>query len=122
MPDISRYFDEEKYHKLFSFHLLLTCAPIPSFVYLYEGQYGIHVTQSLSLVFQLINIGSHYQYGSDDHAEFLCVVSREYPDNTGDKVTEPTDRAKVSHSQWRGVSVVFLWDAFKIRTSYLVVK
>jgi len=46
---------------------------------------------------QLINIGSHYQYGSDDHAEFLCVVSREYPDNTNatDKVTEPTDRAKV---------------------------
>jgi len=45
---------------------------------------------------QLINIGSHYQYGSDDHAEFLCVVSREYPDNTStDKVTEPTDRAKV---------------------------
>ena len=54
------------------------------------------------LVFQLINIGSHYQYGSDDHAEFLCVVSREYPDNTNstDKVTEPTDRAKVSHNQW----------------------
>jgi hypothetical protein len=27
---------------------------------------------------QLINIGSHYQYGNEDHAEFLCVVSREY--------------------------------------------
>ena len=25
---------------------------------------------------QLINIGSQYQYGNDDHAEFLCVVSR----------------------------------------------
>ena len=48
-------------------------------------------------MFQLINIGSHYQYGNDDHAEFLCVVSREYPDNTNaDKVAEPTDRAKVS--------------------------
>ncbi|KAK7067094.1 BTB/POZ domain-containing protein kctd5 [Halocaridina rubra] len=27
---------------------------------------------------QLINIGSQYSYGSDDHTEFLCVVSREY--------------------------------------------
>ena len=46
----------------------------------------------------MINIGSHYQYGNDDHAEFLCVVSREYPNNvTSDKVAEPTDRAKVTH-------------------------
>ncbi|XP_076326478.1 BTB/POZ domain-containing protein KCTD5-like [Tachypleus tridentatus] len=45
---------------------------------------------------QLINIGSSYNYGSDDHAEFLCVVSREYP---GSMFTssefESTDRAKV---------------------------
>ncbi|KAK3866727.1 hypothetical protein Pmani_003353 [Petrolisthes manimaculis] len=27
---------------------------------------------------QLINIGSQYSYGSEDHTEFLCVVSREY--------------------------------------------
>ena len=27
---------------------------------------------------QLINIGSQYQYGNDDHAEFLCVVSRDW--------------------------------------------
>ena len=46
----------------------------------------------------MINIGSHYQYGNDDHAEFLCVVSREYPNNvTSDKVAEPTDRAKVTY-------------------------
>merc|ERR1711872_1082723 len=45
---------------------------------------------------QLINIGSNYQYGNDDHAEFLCVVSREYPNAvSSEKVTEPTDRAKV---------------------------
>merc|ERR1711992_256579 len=45
---------------------------------------------------QLINIGSHYQYGNDDHAEFLCVVSREYPHTASqDKLQEPTDRAKV---------------------------
>uniref|UniRef100_A0A6A7FS10 BTB/POZ domain-containing protein KCTD5-like n=2 Tax=Hirondellea gigas TaxID=1518452 RepID=A0A6A7FS10_9CRUS len=27
---------------------------------------------------QVINVGSQYSYGSDDQAEFLCVVSREY--------------------------------------------
>lgn len=27
---------------------------------------------------QLVNIGSQYNYGQDEHAEFLCVVSREY--------------------------------------------
>ena len=49
------------------------------------------------VLFQLINIGSHYQYGNDDHAEFLCVVSREYPHTASqDKLQEPTDRAKVT--------------------------
>ena len=46
--------------------------------------------------FQLIRIGSHYQYGNEDHTEFLCVVSREYPNNVhSDKLNESTDRAKV---------------------------
>ena len=51
---------------------------------------------------QLINIGSQYQFGSDDHAEFLCVVSREYPQSsatsertTAANGTEHKDRAKV---------------------------
>ncbi|XP_076339310.1 BTB/POZ domain-containing protein KCTD5-like [Tachypleus tridentatus] len=47
---------------------------------------------------QLINIGSSYNYGNDDHAEFLCVVSREYPGltlNSSERDFEPTDRAKV---------------------------
>jgi len=45
---------------------------------------------------QLINVGSNYQYGSEDHAEFLCVVSREFPHTAStEKVSEPTDRAKV---------------------------
>lgn len=40
---------------------------------------------------QLINIGS---YNYEDQAEFLCVVSREYP-NSALNNSEPTDRAKV---------------------------
>ncbi|GFQ84898.1 hypothetical protein TNCT_416991 [Trichonephila clavata] len=45
---------------------------------------------------QLINIGSSYNYGNEDHAEFLCVVSREYPGTSSiSSDFEPTDRAKV---------------------------
>lgn len=43
---------------------------------------------------QLVNIGSQYTYGSDEHAEFLCVVSREYGATQG-ICPEPSDRAKV---------------------------
>lgn len=49
---------------------------------------------------QLINIGSQYNYGTDDHAEFLCVVSREYGSVLNAKETEPTDRAKVCKSKF----------------------
>lgn len=42
---------------------------------------------------QLINIGSQYNYGNEEHAEFLCVVSRECGNSVND--IEPTDRAKV---------------------------
>jgi hypothetical protein len=49
-----------------------------------------------SILLQLINIGSQYNYGNEDHAEFLCVVSREYGTTAlNSKETEPTDRAKV---------------------------
>jgi len=45
---------------------------------------------------QLINIGSNYQYGSEDHADYLYVVSKEYPNNANnDTLIEPSDRAKV---------------------------
>lgn len=45
---------------------------------------------------QLINIGSQYNYGTEDHSEFLCVVSREYGSVLNAKETEATDRAKVN--------------------------
>lgn len=44
---------------------------------------------------QLVNIGSQYNYGADEHAEFLCVVSREYGNSQTGKEAEPSDRAKV---------------------------
>ncbi|KAF7278943.1 hypothetical protein GWI33_007807 [Rhynchophorus ferrugineus] len=45
---------------------------------------------------QLVNIGSQYNYGQDEHAEFLCVVSRELgiPESTEIR-GEREDRAKV---------------------------
>ncbi|CAH2106236.1 unnamed protein product [Euphydryas editha] len=44
---------------------------------------------------QLINIGSQYNYGTEEHAEFLCVVSRECGSSLNSNDIEPTDRAKV---------------------------
>lgn len=43
---------------------------------------------------QLVNIGSQYNYGAEEHAEFLCVVSREYGVPEGLDV-EHSDRGKV---------------------------
>lgn len=52
---------------------------------------------------QLINVGSSYTYGNDDHAEFLCVVSRSTPNRVEpvEKQAEPTDRGKVSSTAIR---------------------
>ena len=47
---------------------------------------------------QLINTGSGYQYGDNEHAEYLCVVSREVDADkpaSRDSENEPKDRAKV---------------------------
>lgn len=44
---------------------------------------------------QLISIGSSYNYGNEDQAEFLCVVSRELNNSTNGIVKEPSEKAKV---------------------------
>ena len=49
---------------------------------------------------QLCSISTPYSYGSDDHTEFICIVSKEYPGTPGTKgngLKEPelTDRVKV---------------------------
>ncbi|KAJ7399836.1 BTB/POZ domain-containing protein KCTD2 [Pitangus sulphuratus] len=43
---------------------------------------------------QLISIGSSYNYGNEDQAEFLCVVSRELNNSTNGIVKEPSEKAK----------------------------
>jgi len=42
---------------------------------------------------QLINIGSNYNY--EEQAEFLCVVSRDYPNSLSNSRLDSTDRAKL---------------------------
>lgn len=45
---------------------------------------------------QLINIGTQYNYGGEENAEFLCVVSKECGALVvGGREQESNDRAKV---------------------------
>lgn len=57
----------------------------------------IHQICDIYLHFQLISVGSNYNYGSEDQAEFLCVVSRDVSDSQeqGAGGTEQSDKAKV---------------------------
>lgn len=45
---------------------------------------------------QLVNIGSSYNYGSEDQAEFLCVVSKELHSSPRGLSSESSRKAKVS--------------------------
>lgn len=47
---------------------------------------------------QLVSIGSSYNYGSEDQAEFLCVVSKELHNSPYGTTSEPSEKAKVSDS------------------------
>ncbi|KAG5831928.1 hypothetical protein ANANG_G00285650 [Anguilla anguilla] len=45
---------------------------------------------------QLISIGSSYNYGNEDQAEFLCVVSKELHNQSyGSSSSEPSEKAKI---------------------------
>jgi hypothetical protein len=44
---------------------------------------------------QLISVGSNYQYGAEDQAEFLCVVSRDITDSEEQGASAQSERAKV---------------------------
>ncbi|RXN07437.1 BTB POZ domain-containing KCTD5-like isoform X2 [Labeo rohita] len=43
---------------------------------------------------QLVNIGSSYNYGNEDQAEFLCVVSKELHNQSYGNNTQPSEKAK----------------------------
>ncbi|KAL6091798.1 hypothetical protein STEG23_000207 [Scotinomys teguina] len=43
---------------------------------------------------QLVSIGSSYNYGSEDQAEFLCVVSKELHNTSYGTTSEPSEKAK----------------------------
>lgn len=56
-----------------------------------------YISYWYELSFQIINIGSQYNYGNNGHSEFLCVVSREFGVSSSYKEAESTDRAKVRY-------------------------
>ncbi|XP_067318140.1 BTB/POZ domain-containing protein KCTD5-like isoform X1 [Anolis sagrei] len=43
---------------------------------------------------QLVSIGSSYNYGNEDQAEFLCVVSKELHNTPYGMASEPSEKAK----------------------------
>ena len=46
-------------------------------------------------VTQLVSIGSSYNYGTEDQAEFLCVVSKELHNQPYGPNSQPSEKAKV---------------------------
>ncbi|XP_026782193.1 BTB/POZ domain-containing protein KCTD5 isoform X2 [Pangasianodon hypophthalmus] len=44
---------------------------------------------------QLVSIGSSYNYGSEDQAEFLCVVSKELQNQSSGNNSQPSEKAKI---------------------------
>uniref|UniRef100_A0A4W4FGK7 BTB domain-containing protein n=2 Tax=Electrophorus electricus TaxID=8005 RepID=A0A4W4FGK7_ELEEL len=48
---------------------------------------------------QMVNIGSSYSYGTEDQAEFLCVVSKELQTSAGGLGTEQSHKTKTSETQ-----------------------
>ncbi len=46
---------------------------------------------------QIVNVGSHYNYTTDDHSEYLLIVSKEYGihDFVKDEHDEGSDKRKV---------------------------
>lgn len=58
---------------------------------------------------QLVSIGSSYNYGSEDQAEFLCVVSKELHNSPYGTTSEPSEKAKVGDGAGRQAAPRMLW-------------
>ncbi|KAL7868974.1 hypothetical protein AOLI_G00129620 [Acnodon oligacanthus] len=50
------------------------------------------------LLWTMVNIGSSYSYGTEDQAEFLCVVSKELHTSGGGMGTEQSHKTKTSET------------------------
>lgn len=66
----------------------------------YSNSHLIPVVTFICIVlypWQLISVGSNYNYGSEDQAEFLCVVSRDISDSQEQVAAgnEQSNKAKV---------------------------
>ncbi|KAK7801973.1 hypothetical protein U0070_005960 [Myodes glareolus] len=58
---------------------------------------------------QLVSIGSSYNYGNEDQAEFLCVVSKELHNTPYGTTSEPSEKAKILQERGSRISsLVFL--------------
>ena len=44
---------------------------------------------------QIVNVGSHYNYTNEEHAEYLLIVSKEYGVNDNIHDSEGSDKRKV---------------------------
>lgn len=63
---------------------------------------------------QLISVGSNYQYGAEDQAEFLCVVSRDITESEEPGASAQSARAKVSSISkfFLSVRIWLSWDVY----------
>lgn len=77
------------------FCVFLSPQQVPQ-VYLLLSDQSKAVLCSAFVSLQLVSIGSSYNYGNEDQAEFLCVVSKELHNQSYGTNSEPSEKAKVS--------------------------
>ena len=60
---------------------------------------------------QIVNVGSHYNYTTEDHSEYLLIVSKEYDanDHHADKATSDKKKVILSHSNYLKFDSIYQW-------------
>ena len=67
---------------------------------------------------QLLNIGSNYNYGPEEHTEYLCVVSRDVHDSMSTSAPEKQPSKVCIHPY--NVFIFYIYFILFIRTSTLM--